>query len=79
MSVTSMSARVAVWTLAAVMMMAPLGLATAQDEAAVELKVGDAAPDFSLPGSDGQTYTLSQFKGEKEVVLAFFFKAFTPG
>ena len=60
------------------MMMAPLGLAAAED-AEVVLKVGDAAPDFSLPGSDGKTYTLSEFKGEKEVVLAFFFKAFTPG
>ena len=69
---------VAVWTLAAIMMVLPLGLAAAEEEVVV-LKVGDAAPDFSLPGSDGQTYTLAQFKGEKEVVLAFFFKAFTPG
>ncbi|MCH7958707.1 MAG: redoxin domain-containing protein [Candidatus Hydrogenedentes bacterium] len=79
MSIRNMRARVAVWTLAAIMMIAPLGLATAQEEEAVVLKVGDAAPDFSLPGSDGKTYTLAQFKGEKEVVLAFFFKAFTPG
>jgi peroxiredoxin Q/BCP len=50
----------------------------AQDDA-VELKVGDAAPDFELVGSDGETYTLSQFKGKKDVALAFFPKAFTPG
>ena len=43
------------------------------------LHVGDRAPDFSLSGSDGQTYTLEQFKGDKAVVLAFFPKAFTPG
>jgi len=46
--------------------------------AADELKVGDEAPDFTLPGSDGKTYTLSQFKG-KHVVLALFPKAFTGG
>ena len=46
--------------------------------AADELKVGDAAPDFTLPGTDGKTYTLSQLKG-KTVVLAWFPKAFTGG
>ena len=46
---------------------------------AEELKVGDKAPDFKLPGSDGKTYTLSQFKGKKVVVLAWFPKAFTGG
>jgi cytochrome oxidase Cu insertion factor (SCO1/SenC/PrrC family) len=43
------------------------------------LKVGDAAPDFTLPASDGKTYTLSDFKGKKTVVLAFFVLAFTGG
>ncbi len=35
------------------------------------LKVGDAAPDFTLPGTDGKTHKLSDFKGKKTVVLAF--------
>ena len=43
-----------------------------------ELKVGDAAPDFTLPASDGQTYSLAKLKG-KYVVLAWFPKAFTGG
>ena len=43
-----------------------------------ELKVGDKAPDFTLPGSDGKTYSLSDLKG-KTVVLAWFPKAFTGG
>ena len=43
------------------------------------LAVGDTAPDFSLKGSDGETYSLAQFKGEQPVVLAFFPMAFTPG
>jgi cytochrome oxidase Cu insertion factor (SCO1/SenC/PrrC family) len=43
------------------------------------LKVGDAAPDFTLPSADGKTYTLSDFKGKKTVVLAFYVLAFTGG
>lgn len=43
------------------------------------LKAGDPAPAFSLPGSDGKTYSLDQFKGEKAVVIAWFPKAFTGG
>jgi peroxiredoxin Q/BCP len=43
-----------------------------------ELKVGDTAPDFTLPASDGQTYSLSKLKGTF-VVLAWFPKAFTAG
>jgi peroxiredoxin Q/BCP len=42
-------------------------------------KVGDKAPDFTLQGSDGQTYSLSQFAGKKAVVIAWFPKAFTGG
>ena len=47
--------------------------------AAEPLKVGDAAPDFSLPGSDGKTYKLSDFKDKQAVVIAWFPKAFTGG
>jgi len=43
------------------------------------LKEGDAAPDFTLPATDGKTYTLSEFKGKKNVVLAFYVLAFTGG
>ena len=42
-------------------------------------QVGDAAPAFSLPGSDGATHTLADFKGKKAVVVAWFPKAFTGG
>jgi thioredoxin-dependent peroxiredoxin len=46
---------------------------------AAELKVGDPAPDFTLQASDGKTYRLSEFKGKKAVVVAWFPKAFTSG
>ncbi len=71
--------RNAYWTLVAI---AGLGFALTSGEAGAadgELKVGDKAPDFTMPGSDGKTYSLSQFKGKKAVVLAWFPKAFTGG
>jgi peroxiredoxin Q/BCP len=43
------------------------------------LKVGDMAPDFNLPATDGKTYKLSDFRGKKNVVLAIFVLAFTGG
>jgi len=46
---------------------------------AADLKVGDAAPDFSLAGSDGKTYKLSNYNGKQAVVIAWFPKAFTGG
>lgn len=36
-----------------------------------ELKVGDLAPDFSLPAENGETVTLSDFRG-KRVILYFY-------
>jgi peroxiredoxin len=44
-----------------------------------ELKVGDQAPDFTLPATDGKTYSLSKDLKGKWVVLAWFPKAFTAG
>lgn len=37
----------------------------------VELKIGDAAPDFKLPGVDGKTYTLADFS-EPDVLMVYF-------
>ena len=45
----------------------------------VQLRAGDLAPDFTLPGSDGRVYELSDFRGRQAVVLAWFPRAFTPG
>ncbi len=43
------------------------------------LKVGDRAPDFSLPSQKGETVKLSDFLGKKTVVLYFYPKDDTPG
>ena len=53
--------------------------ATGMAQAPAELKVGDMAPAFSAPGSDGKTHTLAESKGKQAVVLAWFPKAFTGG
>jgi peroxiredoxin Q/BCP len=45
---------------------------------AVVLNVGDKAPEFSLPGTDGKTYKLSALRG-RTVVLAWYPKAMTRG
>jgi peroxiredoxin len=45
-------------------------------------KVGDVAPDFKLhyfDGNDLKDVTLSQYRGKKNVVLAFYIFAFTGG
>jgi peroxiredoxin len=46
---------------------------------AVELKVGDQAPDFTLQATDGKTYSLSKDLKGRWVALAWFPKAFTAG
>ncbi len=44
-----------------------------------QLKVGDTAPDFTLTDTDGKPVKLSDFRGKKNVVLAFYVLAFTGG
>jgi len=58
---------------------AMLPLMVSARPALADLKVGDQAPPFSLAGSDGRMYRLSDFTGKQVVVLAWFAKAFTSG
>jgi thioredoxin-dependent peroxiredoxin len=60
----------------AVVLVCATGWTSAQ---AAELKEGDTAPEFTLPGSDGKTYSLASLKGKQVVVLAWYPKAFTGG
>jgi len=52
--------------------------AMAQGGGATELKVGDPAPAFKLPGTDGKMHDLKDYRGTT-VILAWFPKAFTGG
>jgi cytochrome oxidase Cu insertion factor (SCO1/SenC/PrrC family) len=55
--------------------------AAAQEEAIAKtnLKVGDVAPDFTLTSNKWEKVKLSDFRGKKNVVLAFYVLAFTGG
>jgi peroxiredoxin len=55
--------------------------AAAQEDtiAKTNLKVGDVAPDFTLLANDWKPVKLSDFRGKKTVVLAFYVLAFTGG
>ena len=61
-----------------------IGVAMAQGPAPAPaeptvVKVGDMAPDFNLPGTDGKNHKLSDYRGKQAVVIAWFPKAFTGG
>jgi peroxiredoxin len=42
------------------------------------LQVGNAAPEFELPSQTGHRIALSQYRGKKNVVLAFYPLDWTP-
>jgi len=44
----------------------------------VKLKVGDRAPDFSLPAVSGEKISLNQYLGKKNIVISFVPAAWTP-
>lgn len=63
-------------------MMMTVPASAAPKEASTMPKVGDLAPDFSLKYFDGNNLKdvkLSDFRGKKNVVLAFYIFAFTGG
>ncbi len=47
-------------------------------DSATKLKVGDKAPDFTLPSVSGDKISLKQFRGKKNVVISFVPAAWTP-
>lgn len=44
-----------------------------------KIKVGDMAPDFTLQDQNGNKVSLHEFRGKKNVALAFYIFAFTNG
>lgn len=47
-------------------------------DSVLKVKVGQPAPDFTLPSISGEKVTLSQFRGKRNVVLSFVPAAWTP-
>ncbi len=47
-------------------------------DSTLKVKVGDLAPDFTLPSVSGEDVTLSQYRGKKHVVISFVPAAWTP-
>ena len=43
------------------------------------IEVGQSAPDFTLRAHNGESVTLSQYRGDKNVVLSFHLFSFTGG
>ena len=43
------------------------------------IDVGEVAPDFTLPSANNETISLSQFRGQKYVILSFHVFNFTAG
>jgi peroxiredoxin (alkyl hydroperoxide reductase subunit C) len=44
----------------------------------LNVKIGDQAPDFTLPSVSGETVSLSRYRGQKNVVISFVPAAWTP-
>lgn len=47
-------------------------------DSALKVKIGDRAPDFTLPSVNGERISLHQFQGKKNVVISFVPAAWTP-
>ncbi len=67
------------WTVALVFVLAGVSATLAAEGRTKKAKVGMKAPDFTLVGSDGKTYQLSDYLGKQAVVIAWFPRAFTGG
>lgn len=73
LKVASVAGQVAVW-------LTLMGVSGAQTpQSPTHLKVGDTAPDFTLNDQNNKPVKLSDFRGKKNVVLAFYVLAFTGG
>ena len=61
------------------LLLAATALAQQPPVASTHLKVGEMAPDLTLPDQNQKPVRLSDFRGKKNVVLAFYVLAFTGG
>ena len=77
----SMKRTLALGLLAAAALAAPSAVPQVEKSeiAKMTLKVGDTAPDFTLLSDGWKTVKLSDYRGKKNVVVAFYVFAFTGG
>ena len=47
-------------------------------DSTLKVKIGEPAPDFTLPSVSGEKISLSQYRGKKHVVISFVPAAWTP-
>jgi cytochrome oxidase Cu insertion factor (SCO1/SenC/PrrC family) len=59
--------------------LAPGFAANSEQTPQPKIKVGDMAPDFTLEDQNGNKVSLHEFRGKKNVALAFYIFAFTGG
>ena len=55
-----------------------LGSALGVSSVAMALEVGQQAPDFTLPSTEGKELSLSQFRGKQPVLIEFYGGDFFP-
>ena len=67
------------WLAALLLMFSLAAYAQQPTPPKTHLKAGQPAPDFTLTDTEGKEVKLSDFKGKKNVVLAFYVLAFTGG
>jgi cytochrome oxidase Cu insertion factor (SCO1/SenC/PrrC family) len=72
--------KTSITVLLACSLLTAVAMAQTQKESAppVNVKIGDLAPDFTLVDQNGQPHSLHDYKGKKNVVLAFYVWAFSP-
>lgn len=56
-----------------------LRLPPAEERSVAEINIGDPAPDFQLPVPGNEEIRLSDFRGQRHVVLAFYPFDWSPG
>ena len=79
-SISAVNRGIAKLGLSMALLLSLVAAASAQAQAPkTHLKVGDPAPDFTLIDTKRQPVKLSDFKGKRSVVLAFYVLAFTGG
>ena len=72
MVLAALGAITAAWVISRPEVLGPTDGRDLPAEDTARVRVGEAAPDFRLPSFEGEPIALSDFRGDKEVVLVFY-------